>query len=177
VLIRDPRPEDASALGRLHAAAWNVAYEGLMPAELLAQVTVQRRTAMWQRVLGDVRGERQHIMVGDMDGVAVGFAWIGPCRDTGETALDNCGELFAINVAPEHWGSGVGTALVDAAHEALAAQGFPVAVLWVVTGNARARRFYEHTGWSADGVTRELEDGGFLIPETRYVRHLGSLRG
>ncbi len=36
--------------------------------------------------------------------------------------------------------------------------------------NARARRFYERTGWHADGVTREDDEGGFVIPEVRYAR-------
>jgi hypothetical protein len=29
------------------------------------------------------------------------------------------------------------------------------AILWVGEANARARRFYEREGWSADGETRE----------------------
>lgn len=170
MLIREPKPDDASALGRLHAGAWQAAYKDLLPAGLLANVTVERRTALWQRILGAARGDRQHIVVADVDGVPVGFAHTGPCRDSDETAVDGGGELFAINVAPEHWGSGAGAALIEAAHEALATEGFPLAVLWVVTGNARARRFYERTGWSADGVTRDYTDGDFTIPEVRYAR-------
>ena len=81
MLIREPRPADAAALGRLHAEAWQVAYKDLMPAQLLAQQSVERRTAYWGRVLGAGRGDGQHIAVADVDGVAVGFAWTGPCRD------------------------------------------------------------------------------------------------
>ena len=142
-----------------------------MPAELLAKVTAEQRTAFWERALQAERGDRQRIAVADVDGTAVGFVWTGPCRDTEDTQdLVDSGELYAINVAPRYWGSGVGTALLKTAHESLAAQGFSHAVLWVVAGNVRARRFYDRAAWAFDGVTRDDELGGFLIPEVRYGR-------
>jgi RimJ/RimL family protein N-acetyltransferase len=168
MMIREPATADVPALGRLHAEAWQAAYEGQMPAELLAGITVERRTTMWQRILGSERRDRQRIAIADIDGEAVGFAWTGPCRD--EDGPEGAGELFAINVSPKHWGSGAGAALLDAAHSALSDEGFTQAVLWVLPGNARARRFYERSGWIADGVTREERDGEFVIPEVRYAR-------
>lgn len=170
VQIREPVPGDAVALGRLHAEAWQVAYEGQMPDELLAGVTVERRTAMWERVTASTRRERQRIAVADLGGTAVGFAWTGPCRDDG--CPEGAGELYAINVAPACWRGGVGTALLAAAHDALAADGFALAVLWVLPGNDRARTFYERHHWRADGVTRDEESDGFVVPAVRYVRHL-----
>ena len=169
IRIREPDPSDAAALGRLHAEAWQVAYEGQMPAELLASVTIARRTALWERVTAATRGERQRIAVADVRGTAVGFAWTGPCRD--DDGPEGAGELYAINVAPQRWQGGVGTALLKAAHEALAADGFALAVLWVLPGNARARRFYERHDWRADGVARDEESDGFVVSEVRYVRH------
>src|SRR5262249_17706174 len=153
--IRRPVFSDAPALGRLHAEAWQVAYKDDMPAELLAGITVERRTAMWERILGGERQlpERQDILIADVDGTAAGFAWTGPCRDEGSP--DGLGELFAINVSPGRWRGGLGSALLAAAHEALAGEGFGEAVLWVVPGNERARSFYERHGWVADGAARE----------------------
>jgi len=169
IQIRQTVPTDAAAIGRLHAEAWQVAYEGQMPAELLSGVTVERRIAMWERVTASKRAERQRIAVADVGGTAVGFAWTGPCRD--DDCPENSGELYAINVAPECWQGGVGTALLEAAHEALAADGFALAVLWVLPGNSRARRFYERHGWRADGAARDEESDGFVVPEVRYTRH------
>lgn len=166
--IREPIPSDAAALGRLHADAWNVAYADQMPAGLLAHFTVERRTAMWERVIASTLGESERIAIADVDGTAVGFAWAGPCRD--EDGPQGAGELYAINVSPDSWRGGVGTALIEAAHETLAAHGFPLAVLWVLPGNDRARRFYERHGWFADGVTREDESHGFVVTEVRYTR-------
>lgn len=168
--IREPLAADVSALGRLHAEAWQRAYDGKMPAELLAGVTVERRTAMWERILDParVRSDRECIVVADVDGRVAGFAWMGPCRDV--DCPEGAGELYAINVAPEAWGTGAGQALIEAAHESLTAMCFVTAVLWVLPSNARARRFYERNGWAADGVEREVEDDGFLVPEARYAR-------
>jgi ribosomal protein S18 acetylase RimI-like enzyme len=168
IRIREPVPGDAAALGRLHAEAWQVAYAGQLPAELLAGITVERRTAMWERVTASARRERQRIVVADVGGVAVGFARTGPCRD--EDCPEGAGELYAINVAPEFWRCGVGTALLEAAHVALVAERFSLAVLWVLPANERARRFYERHGWLADGGARDEESDGFVVPEVRYVR-------
>ncbi|MBR7831728.1 GNAT family N-acetyltransferase [Actinospica durhamensis] len=166
--IRQPVPGDAAALGRLHAEAWNVAYADQMPAELLAHFTVARRTAMWERVIASAQGERERIAIADVDGTAVGFARTGPCRD--EDGPQGAGELYAINVSPHSWRGGVGTALLEAAHESLAANGFSLAVLWVLPGNDRARRFYVRHDWFSDGTAREDESHGFLVPEVRYSR-------
>ena len=168
-IIRKPLPADVSALGRLHAEAWQAAYAGQMPDALLATVTVERRTAMWQRILDADPPAGHRIVVAEVAGSPAGIAWTGPYRGDGAPAED-AGELYAINVAPPQWGTGVGAALLAAAHDALTDDGYRLAARWVLPGNARARRFYERSGWVTDGVRREEENGGFLIPEVRYVR-------
>src|SRR4029450_6005794 len=87
------------------------------------------------------------------------------------------GELYAINLDPDHWGTGTGRALLQAAQAELARLGVGGAglggggtVLWVRTGNARARRFYEIAGWVADGSERTSEVFGVTVPEVRYRR-------
>jgi hypothetical protein len=44
------------------------------------------------------------------------------------------------------------------------------AVLWVLEGNARARRFYERGGWFADGTSRDEAMGGEPTHQLRYSR-------
>jgi GNAT superfamily N-acetyltransferase len=80
------------------------------------------------------------------------------------------GELFAINLDPDHWGTGAGRALLGGAHAELGRLGFGETVLWVLTGNVRARRFYEIAGWVADGSERSSEVLGVTVPEVRYRR-------
>jgi GNAT superfamily N-acetyltransferase len=87
---------------------------------------------------------------------------LGPARD-----LDHVGELYAIYVREEAWGTGAGPALMDEAAEWLLAR-WDEAVLWAAEENPRARRFYERCGWIAE-ESRVLELApGALVPEVRY---------
>ncbi|MGI8653420.1 MAG: GNAT family N-acetyltransferase [Geodermatophilaceae bacterium] len=80
--------------------------------------------------------------------------------------------LYAINLDPDVWGRGLGQRLLLAATAELSRLGFPEAVLWVATGNSRARRFYEAAGWAADGMERTDDSFGPPIDEVRYRRLL-----
>jgi ribosomal protein S18 acetylase RimI-like enzyme len=66
-------------------------------------------------------------------------------------------------------GSGVAQALMETGLAAMRERGATEAVLWVVEANARARRFYEREGWTADGETRASPLGP---TELRYRRVL-----
>lgn len=71
----------------------------------------------------------------------------------------------------EHAGvtrSGEATAPSEAARDA----GIERAVLWVLVGNMRARRFYERGGWAADGARRDSAIGPEFVPQLRYARQL-----
>jgi len=102
----------------------------------------------------------------DAGGALRGFAGVAPSRDddADRTAV---GELTVIYVSPEHTGRGTGRALLAAAEAELAAAGFARATLWVYSGNARARRFYEAAGWCAVGPER-----GHPAREVRYGKML-----
>ncbi|HEX4907667.1 MAG TPA: GNAT family N-acetyltransferase, partial [Actinomycetes bacterium] len=110
----------------------------------------------------DLRGA---ILVAERAGKVIGFAVVGPSRDP-----EGAGELYAINLDPAHWGTGAGRALLQAAQAELARLGVDETVLWVLTGNARARRFYEIAGWAADGAERTREVFGVTVREVRYRR-------
>jgi GNAT superfamily N-acetyltransferase len=79
------------------------------------------------------------VVIATVDGEPVGTASAHPPR------------LEALFVVPEQWGTGVAVALHDAALERVAASGWLAAELDVMVDNARARRFYERLGWTADG--------------------------
>ncbi|HEY3869378.1 MAG TPA: GNAT family N-acetyltransferase [Actinocrinis sp.] len=176
--VRTPLPEDAPALGRLHAAAWHAAYTGHMPQDFLDTITAERRTEGWRRRLAAQRAEREWIGVAETDQGVAGFVHTGvPLIHDGDAGAAaevdaETGELYAINVGPEQWGSGAGSALMAAALDALADAGFRRAVLWVLPANDRARRFYERRGWAADGADRQITMAAATIPEVRYAREL-----
>ena len=169
--VREPRLEDADALGRVHVRAWLGAYRGgLMPDSYLDSLSEAERASMWRAALTAERRPRAGRLVADSgDHGVVGFAVFGPAGGDPDAVV---GELYAINVDPDHWGTGAGRLLFDSAVETLAATGFPSAVLWVHPANARARRFYESAGWVCDDVVREQEVLGVEVPEIRYSTEL-----
>ncbi|WP_237301339.1 MULTISPECIES: GNAT family N-acetyltransferase [unclassified Streptomyces] len=156
---------DLPRVMRLRARAWAAAYAGLVPAAYLDAMDPDadaRNRAGWFRAS---RGRVTDLLACDAEGELLGWASYGLPRP-GEGPA---GELFTLYAAPERVGTGVGRRLVDEVHGRLAG---PVA-LWVLEGNHRARRFYERSGYRAEG-TRRPDDyrawGGPVLNELRYVR-------
>lgn len=197
IVVRCPVPADGPSIGRVWVQAWQRAYAGLMPDEFLAQLDeVERGEAWHQRLVARERGladdpEGVELLVAELVGAElrpgpvggqasagatgsapdlVGVATIGPDRDD---PAGGRGELWMINVRPDAWGSGAGPALLTAAVDRLGHGGYKSAVLWVVAGNDRARRFYQREGWQPDGGRKEEEFGGQVVVEHRYRRPVG----
>jgi ribosomal protein S18 acetylase RimI-like enzyme len=57
------------------------------------------------------------------------------------------GEIESLSVLPEHRGTGIGSALLDAPEQALAAAGVVDLVIGVLPGHAPAIRLYERRGF------------------------------
>ena len=104
-------------------------------------------------------------------GKLVGFVDYSASRD-GDADREQVGEVNALYLEPEAWGSGAGRLLMDAALARLTAAGFAQATLWVLDSNARARRFYEAGGWTADGAVKHDDSRGFPIRQVRYRKSL-----
>lgn len=164
--IRAPVVEDAASLGSVHVRAWDAAYRGLMPDDYLDSLSADDRAEMWRTSLAGERSSNRVRLVAEKGGLAVGFALLGPEAAEAEAVR---GELYAINVDPDHWGRGAGSLLIDAGLDALGELGYREIVLWVHPGNTNARRFYEHRGWTHDGTDRVEEVLGVTTAEVRYV--------
>lgn len=162
---------DAAGMASVHVRAWQAAYRGgLMPDGYLDGLSLAERTAMWTESLEHPLGLRRARLVGvDDAGTVTGFILVGP-EGGNDDATD--GQLFVINVDPDHWGTGAGPALHDAGIAQLRGFGFDKAVLWVHPDNQRARRFYEVRGWQCDDVERREELLGVDVPEVRYSINL-----
>lgn len=167
--IRSPVPDDAEALGLVHVLAWQQGYtDGLMPQEYLDALDPAERAAMWSEALQrPPRSELGTRFVAD-DGGIVGFILVGP--EAGEDDASR-GEVYALNTHPDHWGRGVGSALLARGTEFLAAH-FEEAVLWTHRDSTRSRRFYETNGWVFGGEERTVEVLGAEAPEVQYIRTL-----
>ena len=157
-MIRPGTPADAEAVARVQVETWQAAYAHALPPEGLAALSVDSRAEVFRR---------RPPLVAEAAGEVVGFVAVGASRDAGAD-----GELYAIYVHPDHWGQGIGQALIAAGEQRLRELGHGQAILWVLEDNPRARRFYEAAGWSTDGTKRPIEIFGTLVPEIRYAKEL-----
>ncbi len=165
LVIRPETEDDCDALARLHVLAWQKAYRGLLPDEVLDTLDV----ADWARK----RRERlnndgtRRTAVAEQEGVVVGFVRFGPDRSD-----DTFGEIQAIYVHPDHWGSGAGDALI---REALANLPQREIRLWMLEGNERAQKFYAKYGLHPNGTTHTYRHPGsdFDAPERQIALRRG----
>ena len=164
--LRPASPANALAIATVHVRAWQEGYRGLIASEVLDALRPEDRAARY--TLGSVDPTVPQTVVAERDGVICGFATIGPCLDAGPET----GQLLALYVDPDAWGSGAGRMLIADARARLAARECTEAVLWVLVGNERAQRFYRIDGWRADGVDGTIELWGVELFDTRYRRKL-----
>jgi GNAT superfamily N-acetyltransferase len=143
--IRPATPGDARRVVEIYVESWNVGFAGLMPGIEVDDGRVER----WA---GELGGGPATWWVAEHDGLIAGLVGIGPSRDPVDPEL---GELDTIAVGPAHWRTGIGTALMRTAIEGLTEAGYPEAILWTLANYPQGQRFYESTGWRADGNTRD----------------------
>jgi GNAT superfamily N-acetyltransferase len=167
MLLRAAEPADAMSVAVVHVRSWQSAYRGLLPNEYLDQLRPEDRAQRYDFATRDIQ-KPQTIVAVDA-GLIRGFATTAPAR-----ALDlaGYGELCALYVDPDYWGNGMGRTLISAARERLVALGFGNALLWVLTGNVRADRFYRKDQWKPDGLQRTDVMWGVTVNEIRYQRNL-----
>jgi len=104
-----------------------------------------RRRALYTELLGK---DDAFVLVARRDDRPVGYAlayFHEGADDTWPTS-DRIGEVESLAVVPEERGSGLGTALLDAAEARLAALGATTVSIAVMVGNEDAQRFYERRG-------------------------------
>ena len=192
--VRDGRPDEARAIAEVHVLSWRAAYRGLLPAEVLDGLSVDGRERMWAGILRDPAPRRAVLVVAE-EAKVLGFAALGPSRvaelvveagtaegiadETAEGTVEatgteiETGELYALYLHPDHWGTGLGARLHTAALRRLHEYGFASAVLWVLAGNERALAFYRRAGWIEDGGTKlDHGPGGAELDEIRLTRSL-----
>jgi ribosomal protein S18 acetylase RimI-like enzyme len=172
-LVRQAEVADAAAIASSHILSWQAGYADVISNEFLQGLStgLSQRTLRWQAQILGAEAEGRFVLVGEVDGEVAGWLNGGPCRDAGPDE-PSLGEVYGCYVDPAHWRQGVGSALMAAALERLAQAGYRQAVLWVLADNPRARAFYEHHGWLADGANKTFEVAGECHREVRYRRSL-----
>ncbi|MDE3155995.1 MAG: GNAT family N-acetyltransferase [Acidobacteriota bacterium] len=161
--LRLATPADADAIARVHVAAWQDTYTGILPASFLARLSIHEDASRWQRLVADRQsGLFVHVAAG-ADGI-IGFAVGGPNR-RGHRRYT--GELQAIYLRRASQRQGIGSALARAVAAGLAERRLSSMIVWVLAKNAGARQFYEALGGRAAG-RRQLEIAGIRLEAVAY---------
>jgi GNAT superfamily N-acetyltransferase len=163
--VRPATPDDTYDVARVQVRSWQSAYRGLIDQAYLD--SLEPETWAGRYTFGRIGIQLPSTLVAVNGSTICGLATTGLCRD-GD--LSNFGELMAIYVDPAYVGTGVGRLLIAAARVRLRGVGVRQAALWVLDGNARARRFYERDGWRFDGARRTRTYGSAPVEEVRYRR-------
>lgn len=136
--------EEIRGKAYVHWRGWHDAYPGLVSDAYLEKLTLEtceQKAFQW----------RDNILVAKDGERVVGFAGYGEADPT-------TGELFALYVLKEYWGTGVAQMLMQAALEQLSA--YPKIGLWMIKGNDRAFRFYEKCGFRPTGEEKKVSSVG-----------------
>src|SRR5262245_12243764 len=104
--IRRAELADAEGIAQVHVDSWRTTYQGSMPDELLANLSVEERTEMWRRWLSNPDSP-SFFYVAETDGQVIGFAAGGPER-TGHAVYQT--EIYAIYLLQAYQGQGIGRA-------------------------------------------------------------------
>lgn len=144
--IRQAQLDDAEAIAQVHVQSWRETYQGIVPAEFLDALSVEKRAASWRKTLANLDSASVCLVATDTSGKVCGFVHGGKTRDEGED-----GEIFAIYLLRKHQKCGLGRRLWQEAVAFLRERGHRALHLWVLADNAIGREFYRKAGGRQDG--------------------------
>lgn len=174
-LVRRAGPEDAGLVARVHLAAWRATYDGLVPDEAAAP-SCDERSERWRASFDDPSRPEQVLLVGRAGQAPGGFAAFGPVDNKKLAAAGFGGEVYAVYLLPELQRQGAGRRLMQEAARRLTAQRISSAGVWVLRGNAGARRFYEALGARETGIEGVWPVLDMELPDLAYGwRNLSAL--
>lgn len=151
--------DDFRAVAQVYADSWKHAYKGLVPQRYLDKLSPES----W---LGLLRASPESNWIALEDERIIGAAFVSFARDE---QREGFGEIVSLYLLPEATGKGYGRLLWQAAVEQCRQQGLRGVCLWVLTGNERACRFYQHMGMQPTGRTKTEPIGGERLPLSEYI--------
>src|SRR5688572_18910952 len=164
--IRTAVLTDARAIATVHVASERAAYQGILPDNVLASLSVEKQDVSWRERIAN---RPSTTLVADEAGSIWGWVNFGRSRDSDSTP--STGEIRAMYVSPERWRCGVGTALWQHSRSFLERAGYLEVTLWVLELNDLARQFYEKAGFILEKeIHKTTERGSKTFQVVRYRR-------
>jgi RimJ/RimL family protein N-acetyltransferase len=160
--VRGARPEDADALGEIHAVAWEVSHAPFFRPQFAADAVRSRRTR-WHERIAQGTGT---ILVALLDGRPLAL-----CMPRPSPTRPGLAEIFSFYCHPDGWGSGIAATLMTETLRRLRDDGFSRVHLWTLRGTPQSRRFYAKCGFTESGAARAFDYGdGDFVDQVEYER-------
>jgi GNAT superfamily N-acetyltransferase len=182
--VRAGRVADAPELARIQVESWRHELSGLVPDDVLDQLTSEAAVAEWQarwhEAITSPPTTRHRVFVAVAAGsappaVPVGFASSGPATDPDRWPATD-GQLHELRVLPAHADEGHASRLLHAVADTLAEDGFRTLSTWALEADQAYRDFLYAAGLEPDGAEGQLDMGKPLVV-MRYVTAIGESGG
>lgn len=154
--VRRARADDEKAVGRL-GAMLVAEHHDFDPQRFIAPVPLLPER-YGHFLVSQISKTEMVLMVAERQGEVVGYAYAGMEGNDYMALRGPAGVLYDLVVDPDHRRQGVGTALLDAALEALRERGAPRALLFTADKNHPAQAMFDRAGFRRTMIemTREL---------------------
>lgn len=165
MIIREALISDVPAMARVRINTWRAAYAGIVPDEVLANLSYESNEARWRQSLFEEHPAGNFALVSETDkGEVVGIA-MGGSERTGDGKFT--GQIYVLYILPAYQRQGVGQALVLELARRLLVNGHNSLLIWVLADNHPGRAFYEAIGGT---LAREqvIKIGGRELSEVGY---------
>ncbi|MCH8622117.1 GNAT family N-acetyltransferase [Undibacterium sp. TS12] len=145
ISLRRATVDDAEAIAAVRVESWQATYRGMIPDDYLNEMRIEDSMLQWRQILQAMSQAQDRICVyvAESEGHIIGFA---SGMMLPEPKLDMQAELTAVYLRPAWQRSGIGRRMVQKVARTLQAQGAESLLVWVISGNAIARNFYEELG-------------------------------
>ncbi len=156
----------AAEMGFVHSCSWQKAYANIIPNEIIAAFTPEKRAEIFSNIIESQPEEYYLFVVNDQ---SAGIASLSKSHE--KDSPNTVGEIYSIYFHPDYWGTPATQVAFQFCIDRLKALGFSFITIWVLEDNIRARRFYEKNGFEFDGHSKEIEVGKKLR-EVRYSKQV-----
>lgn len=156
--IRKAGEADCEALAAVLNKTWRADYAGFIPPEDMESFTREGRREEQYRALMAAGAD---VFCVEVDKMIRGVCTVVRAE---EGWLSDYCEIMQLYIDPEIQRIGLGRKLLSFALRTMRAKSYKRAYLWVISGNAKAERFYAKFGFKPDGLSENA--GGFSVPVT-----------
>ncbi|MEO0706181.1 MAG: GNAT family N-acetyltransferase [Cyanobacteria bacterium J06649_5] len=163
-LTREATYTDIPAIARVHVDTWRNTYSGIIPDQVLTDLSYEKRENAWQNVFDQAADSNGFTYVSENEtGQIIGFMDGGRER-TGNQLFQ--GEINAIYILSSYQHQGIGRDLVRLATERLRQMDMLSMLVWVLEDNP-ACQFYEALGGQMI-QSKSIEMRGSALIERAY---------